>query len=83
MSKFGNLRSMEDEGEYLRDPGAFAESFYVLPDAVSLKSVTVRTSLARDFPSVRKHLIVCGNVHSLYHFILTLRTRYDHTGTRG
>ena len=55
----------------------FAEAFYVLPRPADLESIRIKTQLTRDFPHVRDHIIVCGNVSSLYHFILTLRTRCD------
>lgn len=43
---------------------------------VRLEDVMVSTSVRQDFPSVKGHIVVMGNIENLYYFIKPLREKY-------
>ena len=43
---------------------------------VRLEDVMVKTSVRHDFPSVKDHIVVMGNIENLFYFIKPLREKY-------
>jgi hypothetical protein len=64
----------EEEEDY--NPDTNTLDFHVLPFQVALTSVTVTATLVKEFPDVRDHIIICGNMSGLSSLIRTLRSRH-------
>ena len=51
-------------------------NFFVLDEHVDMQSITIATSLLKEYPSLRNHIIVTGkSLHNLFDFILPLREK--------
>ncbi|GBG26292.1 Calcium-activated potassium channel subunit alpha-1 [Hondaea fermentalgiana] len=58
------------------DDQAGSSNYFYLEVPMLLERITVRHSLARDFPKVKEHIIICGNLSGLFILIRTLRARH-------
>ena len=49
--------------------------YHVLKQPARLEDATINVSLEKDFPHVKNHAIVCGEISTIYQFVRTLRVK--------